>query len=125
MGPPLGAFRQLTATSLVEVHSLSILVQSRHPPKRLEPFSQIVPIRSISLMMWESDCLAVQPLDPRLQRRSIMLPEHGLGDDDPPVRVDTQQISVVSGVVQNRETVRPLVISGCPRSSRSGMMCAA
>ncbi|MBK5965526.1 hypothetical protein CCR95_15880 [Thiocystis minor] len=55
-------------------------------------------------MMRESDCLAVQPLDPRLQRQPIMLPKHGIGDDDPPVWIDAQQISVVSGAVQDRET---------------------
>jgi hypothetical protein len=48
--------------------------------------------------------LTVQSLDPRLRRRPIVLSEHGLGDDDPPVWVDAPQVSVVSVVVQGRET---------------------
>jgi hypothetical protein len=51
----------------------------------------------------EGGWLAVQCLDRRLQRRPVMLPEYRFGDDDPPVRIDAQQISIVSGVVQDRE----------------------
>lgn len=45
----------------------------------------------------------MQCLDCRLQCRSIVLLEDGFGDDDPPVWINAQQISVVSGVVQNRK----------------------
>jgi hypothetical protein len=45
----------------------------------------------------------MQCLDRRLQCRPVMLPEYVVGDDDAPVWINAQQVSIVSGVVQYRE----------------------
>jgi hypothetical protein len=55
-------------------------------------------------MVRKADRFDVQCLDRRLQCPPIVLLEFGFGNDDPSIWIDTQQITVVGGVVQNRET---------------------
>src|SRR5438034_10906314 len=74
----------------------------------LVAFSQEVNIRSEGLLAWDRDGLAVEPLQPDLEHRTVGLAQHIMSDLDPQIGSNTKNVGVECGVMQlaQRQPVR-------------------